>query len=314
MKKIVRALVLLSGGLDSILAVEILKRQKIKVTGLSFKSCFFDAQAAQKAAKDLKVALRIVDFSKNHLVVLKNPKHGYGKAMNPCIDCHTLMLKKAREIMKKEGFDFVATGEVLGERPMSQTSRALRIIEEESSLKGFLLRPLSAKLLKPTIPEQKRLVRRDDLLDISGRSRKKQSALARAWHIRDYPSPAGGCLLTDKIFGQKLRELIAVYPKCGEKDTILLRYGRHFWCDKVKIIVGRNDEENKKIRELASSGDILIEMAQYPGPQTIIKNYSQKFLNPDVLIKAKALTAHYSTKTRGLTKGVKFNIIKHPKK
>ena len=314
MKKITKALVLLSGGLDSILAAEALKRQGVKVVGLSFKSYFFDARAAEKAAEDLKIPLRIVDFSEEHLAMLKNPKHGYGKAMNPCIDCHVLMLKKSREVMKKDGFDFVATGEVLGERPMSQTSRALKLIEKESSLSGFLLRPLSAKLLKITLPEQEGLIERSNFFDISGRSRKKQSALARAWHIHNYPSPAGGCLLTDKIFGQKLRELLAVCQECGEKDVVLLKYGRHFWFDKIKIVVGRNEVENQKIKTLASGGDVVIEMIDYPGPLTVIKNYSRKALNPDILTKAEELTRSYSAKARELTKDVKFNIIKHPKK
>ncbi|MFH1424030.1 MAG: 7-cyano-7-deazaguanine synthase [Candidatus Nealsonbacteria bacterium] len=310
MKK-VKGLVLLSGGLDSTLAVKILQKQGIKITALSFKSYFFGTRAAEKAAKLLEAKLKIVDFSEEHLVMVKNPKHGYGKAMNPCIDCHALMLKKAGEIMKKKKFDFVATGEVLGERPMSQNLRALKLIEKEASLAGFLLRPLSAKLLEPTVPEKEGLVDRDNLFDISGRGRGKQAALARLWQIKDYPAPAGGCLLTDPIFGKKLKELLQICPKCGEKDVMLLRYGRHFWFDKTKIVVGRNESENRKIKTLAGRGDVLVEMKDYPGPQTLIKSYSKKEISSDILTKAKELTKYYSTKARLLTEKIGFVIIKY---
>lgn len=312
MKK-VKCLVLLSGGLDSILAVKVLQNQGIKVTGLSFKSCFFGAKPAQQAAKALKIPLMVVDFSKEHLVMVKNPKHGYGKSMNPCIDCHTLMLKKAKDIMKKKKFDFVATGEVLGERPMSQNRQSLELIEKEALLSGYLLRPLSAKLLEPTVPEQKRLLDRKKLLDITGRSRKRQIELAKLWRIKEYPTPAGGCLLTDPIFGGKLKELLRVCPKCAEKDITLLKYGRHFWSGGTKIVVGRNERENKEIKKLVGRGDILIEMKDYPGPSTVVKNYSQKSMFPAAIDKAKELTKYYSAKARGLTNSINFVIIKHLK-
>ncbi len=309
MKKIPKALVLLSGGLDSMLAARALQNQGIKVTGLSFKSYFFSEKAAKKAAKNLKILLSVVDFSKEHLKMVKNPKHGYGKSMNPCIDCHALMLKKAKGIMKKEKFDFVATGEVLGERPMSQNPKALKTVEKESSLVGYLLRPLSAKLLEPTIPEQKRIVDRSKLFNISGRSRKKQIELARFWGIKDYPTPAGGCLLTDPEFGKKLNKLFGEYPRCNGNDIELLRVGRHFWEDKVKIIVGRNDKENKIIKKLAKKSDILVEMKDYSGPTTLIRNYSKKKVSRAVIDKTCELTKYYSIKTRGKN-NVKFIVDK----
>jgi len=303
-----KALILLSGGLDSILAAKILKDQGIKVVALTFKSYFFNEVAAKKAAKNLKIPLKIVDFSQEHLKMVKNPKHGYGKSMNPCIDCHVLMLKKAKEIMRKDKFDFVATGEVLGERPMSQSLKALKIVETQSSLKGYLLRPLSAKLLKETIPEQKGLVGRKKLFDISGRSRKRQIALAKKWKIHYYPTPAGGCLLTDLEFGKKLRELFKKYPKRGGNDVELLKFGRHFWQGMVKIVVGRNEEENEKIEKLAQKGDILIEMKNYPGPLTLIRSYSKKKISQETIKKAKDLTQYYSTKTRD-KKDVNFHFL-----
>ena len=303
----VKALVLLSGGLDSILVAKILQNQDIKVIALSFRSYFFNEGMAKKAAKNLRIPLKVVDFSKEHLKMVKNPKHGYGKSINPCIDCHILMLKKAKEIMRKDKFDLVATGEVLGERPMSQNIKALKIVETQSSLKGYLLRPLSAKLLKETIPEQKGLVDRHKLFDISGRSRKRQIALANKWKIKYYPTPAGGCLLTDHEFGKRLKELFDQYLNCHGNDIELLKLGRHFWEGKVKIIIGRNDEENKLIKKLSEKGDILIEMKNYAGPLTLIRNHTKKKIPQKIIKKASNLTQHYSTKARN-KKDVKFNI------
>ena len=301
MKK-AKALILFSGGLDSILAAKILMKQGIKVTGLSFKSYFFDSNQAEKTAKKLGIKLRVVDFSKEHLKMVKRPKYGYGKAMNPCLDCHILMLKQAKKIMEQGKFDWVATGEVLGERPMSQNRRALELVVKESSLKGYLLRPLSAKLLKETIAEKKGWLKREKLLNISGRSRKKQIALAKRFKIKRYPTPAGGCLLTDLEFGKRLKELFQKYPKCDGNDIEFLKYGRHFWPFgklRVKIIVGRDEEENKKIKRLVQKKDILIEMKNYPGPMTLIRNYGRSKKVPKrTLEKAKSLTQYYSTKAR----------------
>ena len=307
-QKVVRGLVLLSGGLDSILAVKLLIRQKIKVTGLTFKSYFFSSDQAEKAAKELGIKLKIVDFSKENLKIVKSPKHGYGKSINPCIDCHALMLKIAKRIMEEESFDFVATGEVLGERPMSQNKTALDVIEKESSLSGYLLRPLSAKLLKKTIPEEKGLVSRENLFDISGRSRKRQIELAKKWGIKEYPTPAGGCLLTDLEFGKKLKELLKRYPGCKDSDLVLLKYGRHFWFDNVKAIIGRNEKENKEIKKLAKKGDNLIEMKRYPGPLTLVRNYGKGKTSLEIMGKAKNLTQYYSVKARE-KKDVEFKIV-----
>jgi predicted subunit of tRNA(5-methylaminomethyl-2-thiouridylate) methyltransferase len=310
MKK-ARALVLLSGGLDSILAVRTLQEQGIKVVGLSFKSCFFDDKTAQKAAKGLKIPLKVVDFSKEQLAVVKHPRHGYGQAMNPCIDCHALMFKKAKEIMKKDKFDFVATGEVLGERPMSQNLNSLKLIEKESGLTGYLLRPLSAKLLEPTVPEKNGLVDRNKLFDIAGRSRKPQMALAKKWGIREYPAPAGGCLLTELVLGQRLKELLEIHPKCEADDINILKYGRHTWFGKAKIVVGRDNEENQIIKRISRKGDIVFEMKDYPGPVTLVRNYSGKPISPEIIKKAQELTMYYSAKTRDLTEMVRFTTIKH---
>jgi len=319
----IRALMLLSGGLDSILAVKILQEQDIEVTGLTFVSYFFNANSAKKAAQQLKIKLKIIDFSDEHLAMVKNPPHGYGKAVNPCIDCHVLMLRKAKEISRlgqapnrdnpsdtvlESGtvpkglslFDFIATGEVLGERPMSQNKQALELIEKQSGLQGYLLRPLSAKLLKLTIPEKRGLVNRNKLLDISGRSRKRQIALAKKWGIKDYPTPAGGCLLTDLQFAQRLKELFQKWSDGQGNDIQLLKLGRHFWVKNNKIIVGRNEKENKKIKKLAQKGDLVIEPKDFSGPNILIRSRTK--LLKESLVKAKELMIKYSPKLRKKSK------------
>jgi tRNA U34 2-thiouridine synthase MnmA/TrmU len=216
------------------------------------------------------------------------------------------MLKKAKEIMKKENFDLVATGEVLGERPFSQTKNALLTIESESSLKGYLLRPLSAKLLEPTIPEKKGLVKREKLFDIQGRSRKRQMELAKKFKIKWYPQPSGGCILTDLEFGKKLRDLLGKYPEFNGNDVETLKLGRHFWEGKIKIILGRNYEENLRIEKLKRKGDFIIKMKNYPGPTVLIRSYQGK-VSDEILEKVKELILEYSKKARG-KKDIKFSI------
>ncbi len=247
-KKRAKALVLLSGGLDSILAVKLLLEQGIEVEAINFRTNFCGPSKARPAAQMLGVPLREVNIREDFLAVLKKPKHGYGAGMNPCIDCHALMLKKAGEIMRAEGFDFVATGEVLGERPMSQHKHALKIVEKEAGLEGYLLRPLSAKLLELTIPEIENLVNREKLLAISGRNRKPQMELAARYGIKNYPTPAGGCALTQEGFAQRLRELMKNKPDFDAQDVDLVAIGRHFFIDNVQIIVGRNQQENEILK------------------------------------------------------------------
>ena len=207
MKNKIKAVALFSGGLDSILAVKLIQKQGIEVKGVNFITPFFGVEKTCLTIKNLDMDLEIIDITQELLKILRNPKHGLGKNMNPCIDCHTLMFKKAGEYMTRIGASFILSGEVLGERPMSQNRNSLSIIERESEFEGRILRPLSALLLAETIPEKKGLVNRNKLLDISGRSRKRQMKLAVEMGIEDYPSPAGGCKLTEPIFARRLGDL-----------------------------------------------------------------------------------------------------------
>ncbi len=306
MKK-VKALVLFSGGLDSSLAVELLTRQGIEVTALIFKSYFFNGQRAINVCQKNKINYKVIEFADEHLAMVKNPKHGYGRAANPCIDCHALMLKKAKEIMEQEGYDFVATGEVLGQRPMSQNYQALHTVAKQSGLDGYLVRPLSAKCLPITQAEQDGLVDRQQLLNIQGRSRKRQLALAKSYGLSGFSSPAGGCLLTEKVFGQRLKELFNYHPDCDGNDVELLKHGRHFWQDKVKIVVGRNEQENNQLEKLRRSGDVLITLDNYNGPTALVRNYSPADIPDQAIERAKQLTQYYAPKARHQT-DVQFSV------
>ncbi len=292
-KKQKRALSLLSGGLDSILAAKILQEQGIKVTGLGFTSYFFNAQAGKKAAQQIGIDFMEIDFSNEHLALVKNPRYGRGRGMNPCIDCHILMLKKAKEIMG-EDYDFVVTGEVLGQRPMSQNKRALELIAEKSGLSGYLVRPLSAKLLKPSLPEEKNWINREKLLDISGRARKKQINLAKEYQITEYPSPAGGCLLCELEYGKKLKKMLDNWEDAEGDDIRLLKIGRHFWFNENLILIGRNQEDNQMIENLSQRGDLVIKPKEFKGPVVLIR--SKNIINGKTIRKAGELTLKYSKK------------------
>ncbi len=303
----VKALVLFSGGLDSLLAAEILRRQNIQITALIFQSYFFGPERAVQVARLNNFDYQVVNFSRRHLSMVKAPRYGYGRAANPCIDCHGLMFRRAVEIMRREQYDFIASGEVLGQRPMSQNRHALALVAELSGASDFLLRPLSAGLLPPTKPELSGLVDRRQLLSIRGRSRRLQLSLAKQYGLQGYNSPAGGCLLTEKVFGQRLKELFNHRPDCDGNDVELLKYGRHFWQEQVKIVVGRDELENKQIEKLCRPGDILVIMSNYNGPSTLLRNYGQGKITTPAIKRAQQLTQYYSTKARR-QKDVRFSL------
>ncbi|MFH1897989.1 MAG: 7-cyano-7-deazaguanine synthase [Candidatus Desantisbacteria bacterium] len=290
-----KAIVLLSGGLDSVLAVGLMLQQGIEVEAInfatSFCACKQNKNEAEKAAEKLGIPFKILDIFEEIMEIVKHPKHGYGKGINPCIDCHTLMLKKAGEYMLKTGASFIVTGEVLGQRPMSQHKRAMNTIEKESGLDGLVLRPLSAKLLTPTIPEQNGWIDREKLLAISGRSRKPQIALAEQLNITDYPNPAGGCLLTDAEFARRMRDLLVSTPDPSLNDVQLLKLGRHFrLSETLKVIVARNDEENNRLVSLIEEKDIRLQVTNQKGPMAICRGE----INREYLLKAASIVARYS--------------------
>ncbi|HUH66697.1 MAG TPA: 7-cyano-7-deazaguanine synthase, partial [Syntrophales bacterium] len=231
-----KAIVLLSGGLDSTLAVRLMIDQGIEITAVHFTSIFCNCTPrkagcklqARKIAEELDVPIHVIHKGMDYIRMVEDPPHGYGSGMNPCIDCRIYMLRKVKELMPQMGASFVVTGEVLGQRPMSQHRNTLRLIERESELEAMILRPLSAQHFSPTIPEQEGIVDRQKLLAISGRSRKEQIGLAERFSISDYPCPAGGCLLTDKEIAARLRDLFDHVPDYDMTDLHFLKIGRHF--------------------------------------------------------------------------------------
>lgn len=260
----IKAISLVSGGLDSTLATKVILDQGVEVIAANFVSPFCRCDRkngcrheANFVADELKIPLKIMNVTKDFLEVLKKPKHGYGSNMNPCLDCRILMLKKSKELMEAEGASFLITGEVLGQRPMSQRRDAMRMIEKEAGVAGLVLRPLSAKLLPPTIPEEKGWVDREKLLSISGRGRKEQMQMAYDLNIKDYPCPAGGCLLTDPNFAKRIKDLI-VHDELTMDDIKLLNHGRHFRIsERAKLIVGRNEHDNEMLRSLRKESDLF---------------------------------------------------------
>jgi tRNA-specific 2-thiouridylase len=296
----VKALSLLSGGLDSILATELVRRQGIEVVAFNVKTPFCipkkdGSSEASQAADQLKVPLKVVSVDKDYIKMLRKPKYGYGRNMNPCIDCKIFMIKKAKKYAKEIGADFLFTGEVLGERPKSQHSPALRLIEQDSGLKGKLLRPLSAKLLAETVAEKKGLIDRTKLLNIQGRSRKPQFQLAKEYGITSYPSPAGGCLLTCEEYSKKLKDLFNNKRRISLLDVVLLRMGRHFRLGKNKIIVGRNETENKLLLQQKNACDFYFELTDIVGPVTLLQGPKTEA----AIRKASEITAFYSDAKNG---------------
>lgn len=295
-----KAIVLLSGGLDSILAVKLMLEQAIEVVAVNFsaKLCMCGCKKtgesqAEAAAKMLGVKLQTIDITDDFIEIIKNPRYGHGANMNPCIDCKIYMIKHAKEMMKDVGASFIVTGEVLGERPMSQRKDALSLIEKRADVKGILLRPLTAKNLEPTSPEIEGIVNREKLLDIKGRSRKPQIALAQKLGIKTYPAPAGGCLLTDPGFAKRVKDAI----KHGEFETAnlaLLSVGRHFRLDEnVRLVVGRDERENDILESLAKPEDIILKLKDLQGPISILRGKGiEKFIG------LAAKIASYHTKFR----------------
>jgi len=297
-------LVLFSGGLDSTIAVHLLRQQNLAVTALHFVLPF-DVRPGREyakitaAAEKLGVPLRVEEQGEDFLALMKNPKFGFGKNANPCMDCRIRRLVRAREIMQETGASFIATGEVVGQRPMSQRRDCLDIVEKQSGLKGLLLRPLSAQLLRPTVPEEKGWVDRSLLLGIGGRGRTQQLDYART-HGLSYATPAGGCLLTQIAAGVRFGDLKAHTPDFDLGDLALLGLGRHFRINpSFKLIVGRNDSENRRMERQVRNEDRVLSMDGMQGPVGIGRGNAQE---DDLLCAARILSRFSKARTLAATR------------
>jgi hypothetical protein len=295
-----KAVALLSGGLDSTLAVKLVLDQGIDVEAVNFVSpfclCRKGGCGALEVAKNLNIPLKTITVGEEYLRIVRKPKFGYGKNMNPCIDCRIFMLKKAKKYAEEIGASFIFTGEVLGQRPMSQHRKTLGIIEKEAGLKGKILRPLSAKLLPPTEVEKKGLVSRETLLGIEGRSRKKQIRLAQELKVTEYSCPGGGCLLTCREFTSKLKDLFEHKKRISLKDVRLLKVGRHFRFGKNKIIVGRNEAENRLLLQMKMTNDYCFEAQDTGSPITLLQGPKTRI----AVKRAAELTVYYSDRKQSV--------------
>lgn len=290
-----KALVLLSGGLDSRLALKIVKEEGIDVIAVTFISIFCtctprdsDCLEGKKAAEELDVPLKVVNITNDLIHAVKNPKYGHGSGVNPCLDCRITMFRNAKTLMAETGASFLVTGEVVGERPMSQRLDAIKLIEKEAGVDGLVLRPLSAKLLPLSIPEKREWVKRRSLYSIQGRSRKGQIALAQKFNL-NYPCPAGGCRLTQPGFSLRARDLLQ-HDEWEIRNIKLLFYGRHFrLSQKAKLIVGRDERENAYLKKIGNKKDIFLEARDFLGPLGLVRGMPGK----EELKEAASIVASY---------------------
>jgi len=293
-----KAVALISGGLDSALAVKLMLNQGIAIQGLFLKSPFgCSTEHASAVAQHLNVPLRVVEKGEAYIDLVRNPRFGYGKNMNPCIDCRMFMFVLAKGVMEESDAQFIVTGEVVGQRPMSQQKSALGLIDHESEMEGLVLRPLSAQLLPPTLPETEGWVDRARLLSISGRSRKEQFQLVEEFGLKGFGAPAGGCLLTDANYSQRLANFFEKTPHPSQTSLTLLRYGRHVELHAENhLIVGRNQEENETLWQIFQSASETEPMTfirpNFPGPSAILMGHDP----PESLRQAIALIAQYAKK------------------
>jgi tRNA U34 2-thiouridine synthase MnmA/TrmU len=294
-----KAVSLLSGGLDSLLATKIIIDQDIEVLGVHFTSPLCNSikddagQRAAMAGAELGIDVFIRDKGDAYLDVIKNPRHGYGKNMNPCIDCRIYMLGLTRKLMLEEDASFIITGEVLGQRPMSQRRETIHQIERESGLEGLILRPLSARFFTPTLPETEGIVEREQLLGISGRSRTAQYELVARYGLTHFSRPGGGCLLTDPIYARKLKGALRRNPDCSMEDVRLLRMGRHFRIDESMLVIGRNQEENEYLESHCRPPYSLLRPRGFKGPSGMIKGEA----DARTITTAAHIIAFYAKKT-----------------
>jgi tRNA U34 2-thiouridine synthase MnmA/TrmU len=276
----VKAVALYSGGLDSALAILQMMKHGVDVEAITFMTHFgCDATDSSScgsdpfpAAEKFGFKVKLSHLGEKFLDIVRSPRFGHGKNMNPCIDCRLLMISEASHYLKMAGGDFIITGEVLGQRPMSQRRYAIDLVARECGLEGRLVRPLSGQLLPPTLPEKEGLIKREWMLNIEGRSRKRQIELAREFGLTEYPNPASGCLLTDKRYSDRLRDLLNSKPDVNFNDLNLLKVGRHFRLSpKTKIVVGRDEPENNIIESLCLEKDLLFEAVDHRSPIGLLR-------------------------------------------
>jgi len=294
MKKNMKCFALFSGGLDSILSVLHMRKLGYEVIPIFFKTPFFTPEKALKTAEKAGLELRVVDITSDHLEMMKNPRYGFGKHMNPCIDCHGLMFRKAGEMMTSEGVDFLISGEVLGQRPMSQRHDALNSVGKLSQVKDLLVRPLSQKLLADTLPVREGWVNKDEMLDFQGRGRHRQIKLVKEMGFTEFQNPGGGCLLTDQGFSRRLKDLME-HDIFDERNIELIRSGRHFRLNEVtKLIVGKNNLDNEKISKLAAE-DLVLQTVNHPGPLGLLTG--KRPFTDETISKAASIILRYSNKS-----------------
>lgn len=299
-----RAVALFSGGLDSMLAIKLMMEQGVEVHALNFLTVFCTCTSkgcmhqATKAAKELGVPLKIMNITMEYMDVIKNPEHGRGRAMNPCIDCRIFTFKKAKSFMEDIGASFIITGEVLGQRPMSQRRNAIELIEKKSGLEGLVVRPLSAKLFEPSLPEKQGIIDREKLSGIKGRQREIQIKLAEELGINDYPCPAGGCLLTDVAFSRKVKDLFEHIPDYNITDVNLLKIGRQFRIsNELKLFVGRDKSENERLLSFAQAKDYIFDVVDIPSPIALARGRAGR---EDIKIIASILLRYSDNKSSGV--------------
>jgi tRNA-specific 2-thiouridylase len=294
-----KAIALLSGGLDSTLAVKVMLEQGIEVEALNFTSPFCTCTGknagckseAVRVAEEFNIPIKVMHKGTEYLDIVRNPRHGYGKALNPCIDCRIFLLRKAKEYMAQSGADFVITGEVLGQRPMSQRRDTLRVIERESGLAGLLLRPLSARHFDPTVPELEGWVDREKLLGFKGRSRKDQMDLAAELDVTNYPCPAGGCMLTEVSFIPKVRDIFDHCESLNLRDFRLLKVARHFRIGpRTKVLIGRNEAENELLEAQLQPGELAFRWVDGSSPLGVVMGE----VNEELLTTAAKILLRYT--------------------
>lgn len=302
-----KAIALLSGGLDSSLAALLIREHGIDLQGVFVKTPFNSASSIEQASKQLGIPVMVVEADEGYFTLLKKPLFGYGRQANPCIDCHIYFLKKAREAMIRSGASFVVTGDVVGQRSMSQYPKILKRIEDEAGLSGLVVRPLSGLLLEETLPEKAGVVRRERLLDISGRTRKRQLLLAEQYHLSEYSAPSAACILTDPTFAVRVKDLVK-HDDLFFDDCFLLRVGRHFRINGYRFIIGRNEQENKVLFERARQG-IIVMTEDIPSPTGIFLD-QQVVSCEDVLKSAAGIIVSYSDASKLDRKKIDISIVK----